>query len=143
MDYNLREKMKQEAVRRMTTLEILPDIVSDLKKDNTVYYSENMGTGFKGILFKLSNHPAWLSQVKKFEEETGYLVYHAVLTHFTFGDVLDLLYVRNRKNEWKDELRELKQGYADIYAINLSDVSLSEFGSAEYEPCNGGVRKLR
>lgn len=143
MDHILKGKMKQEAVRRMKVLEILPDMVDRFKKDGTIFYSENMGAGFNGILFNFDSHPAWLSQVKQFEAETGYLVYHAVLTHFTFGDVLDLLYVRDQEEEWEYDLQELKQGYADIYAINLSDEQLSEFGSARYEPRNGGVRKLQ
>ena len=143
MDHNLRDGMKQEAVRRMKVLKISPEVVGNFKKDGTIYYSENMGAWLRGILFKLSNHPKWLSRVKKFEEETGYLVYHAVLTHFTFGDVLDLLYVYDQEEMWEDEQKELEQGYADIYAINLSDESLSEFGSARYKPQNGGVCKLQ
>lgn len=143
MDYNLKEKMKQEAVRRMKVLEILPDVVGMFEKDGTICYSENMGAGFTGILFNFSKHPEWLDQVRKFEEENGYLVYHAALTHFTFGDVLDLLYVHDEEHEWEDELKELEQGYADIYGINLSDGWLSEFGSAKYEPRIGGIHKLQ
>lgn len=144
MDQNQKEMMKQEAIRRMEILEIMPEVVKKFACDDIIYYSEDMGNQFSGILFYLSNHPKYLEQVRTFEKETRYLVYHAVLTHFTSGDVLDLLYLSNQENEgeWEEEREELKQGYADIYAINLSDRILSEFGSAKYEPKNGGVKKL-
>lgn len=143
MDEILKEEMKQEAIRRMKLLDLLPSVVEKFDKEDIVYYSENMGGNLSGILFYLHNNPEWLQQVKNFEKKTGHLVYHTVLTHFTFGDILDLLYVREEKEEWKDEQEELKQGYADIYAINLTDDRLSEYGSAMYKSINGGVIKLQ
>lgn len=118
-------------------------VIRKFEDDNEIYYSERLSPICSGILFNFEDHPDWLNQIEKFEKENGYLVYHAVLTHFDFGDVLDLLFVSGQDNEWEYELSELKQGYADIYAINISDGRLSEFGSAMYEPLNGGINKLK
>lgn len=140
---NLKEMMKQEAIRRMEALKIMPDVIRKFKDDNEIYYSERLSQICGGILFNFKGHPDWLNKIEKFEKKNGYLVYHAVLTHFNFGDVLDLLFVNDQDDEWEYELSELKQGYADIYAINISEETLSELGSAMYEPLNGGVNKLK
>jgi hypothetical protein len=130
------EEKKAEAVKRMRLIKLLPNIIAEFKKDNTVHYSERCG-----ILYWLSNEPEWEEYVRKFEEKYGALVYHAELSHLEFGRCLSLLYVGDEKDKWTQDAKDLAGGYAFCYVWNIDDPDCSEFGTIGFKPIIGGIRR--
>lgn len=141
------EKMQQkECIERLKILEkkykVYKNIRKDFEEDGTLYYSEDQGSIFKGILYWLHNNPEWLKNVQDLENLYNMKVYHCILTHFEFGDVLSLLYVSDDPNEWETEKEELINGMPIIYGLNVTDMFMSEFGSIQIEQANGGICRV-
>lgn len=117
---DLQEKMKQEALSRMTSLELYAGAISLFKNSGVVTVS------YQGSLTELSEAQA--KKVCEFEKETGFLVYHAIRTDTGIGILLTLLYVSNALDEWKAECEGLDEGYPNSYVVNMDDDICSEFG---------------
>ena len=79
------EKMMQEAVKRMKALHIISNVIREFK-EGIINKSE-----YGGFLYWLNDKEKEL--VKKFQEDTGAIVYSCILNHMEFGDCLSLLYV--------------------------------------------------
>lgn len=112
----LREKQKQEAIKR---LEILQDyyllhknVLKEFKEDEIIYYSENFRGFQQGILFWLHNKQDFVNAVKEIEEKRSIFVYHCILNHYReAGDVLTMLYISSDEEFWEDEKEELKERF--------------------------------
>ena len=130
-----REEMKAEAIRRMKSIDLLPDTIKAYKEKGIVYYSE------RGILYYMTDtqKPEWAEKIKKAEEEYGITVYHAIFSRMEFGDILACLYVTPHEDEWEEDRDDLTYGYPLAYGINLSDPTCSEFGTIGIKPCFGGL----
>lgn len=137
-----REHMKEEALKRLAILNILPDVCMRLKRNDALYYSERINRYIPAVLYWLDDRIEWKMKVQEIEEKYGIFVYHAVLSHMEFGDMLDFLYVSDEEETWEEEREDLKLGYARIYAWNLWDEWCSEFGSAQYKSVMGGLCRL-
>lgn len=137
----LREKQKQEAIKRLKQLKVLPNVIENFKKENKIYYSERINQMFDGVLYWMSNSEDFTAIVKDFEEEHEALVYHAQLTNFEFGKCLTLLFVSKNEKEWKRDREYLQSGEAYCYVANLDTPDFSEFGYCGIEPKNGGVTR--
>ncbi len=137
----LKEQQKTEALERMKMLKIMGRVCNEFRQSGRVNYSERQNPVFDGILYWLDNEDKYVKIVKDFEERTGYLVYHAQLTHTGFGDLLALLYVSDRPSEWDEDKYMLKQGDAVAYVHNLTDEHLSETGLIGVAPRNGGITR--
>lgn len=139
------QELKQECIERLKILEnqygLSKNIRKDFEKEGTIYYSEDLGGPFKGILYWLHNNPEWLQKVQDLEKLYNMKVYHCILTHFEFGDVLSLLYVDTEKENWDDARYFLNRGLPTVYALNLTDNWMSEFGSVQIEGYNGGLNR--
>lgn len=133
--------MKTEALERMKMLHIAGNVCNAFRQSNRLYYSERISTVYDGILYFLDNNPTYEKLVKDFEDKNNYLVYHVQLTHTGFGDLLALLYVSNRENEWEEDKLMLKSGDAVSYVYNLTDPQLSETGLIGVAPRNGGITR--
>jgi len=132
-------KLKQEAIRRMRKLELHDDgeytCLPDFEKNNNVWKSE-----FYGALYWLDDEEKEI--VKQFEEKYkkhNVMVYHCYKAHTQFGEILYMLYVSNQSGEAKDFDVDLKHNIVFCYAANMSDPSLSEFGSAYVKSQFGGI----
>lgn len=136
-----RQEMKKEALKRMSMLKLLDNVIKDFDKDGKLYYSERMSVVFDGILYWVDNNKDFSKYVKDFEKESGYLVYHCQLTHTSIGDMFAMLFVSNNKADWAIEDEELEEGYTYANVINLDDDSLSEMGSIGVKPMNGGITR--
>jgi len=141
MDDYLKERMKNEAIRRLELFEVLTDVVDCFDKSNQIYYSERVSASYQAALFWLNNKPDWAEKIKKLEEKHNILVYHAVFYHMEWGDMLDLIYVGSEEDRWEEEYDDLKDGYAHIFYINLPGEKISG-GYGVYEPAMGGFRKV-
>ena len=84
----------------------------------------------------------WLQKIQDIEELYNIKIYYGILTHFDFGDVLSLLYVSNDPNDWQIERNDLTDGVPFVYALNLTDEWMSEFGGIQIESNNGGLSRV-
>lgn len=141
MNTILREKQKQEAVKRLRQLKMLPNVIEDFEKEDRIYYSERLNQVFDGVLYWLSNSEDFITIVKDFEEKHEALVYHAQLTNFAFGKCLTLLFVSKHEKKWARDREDLQNGEAYCYVVNLDVPEFSEFGYCGIEPKNGGVTR--
>lgn len=139
LQLTMRQKQKEEAIKRMKKLKIMSSVINDFKKSDTVYYSENCGPFGGGILYWVSNQEDFVELIDDFEKKNNSLVYHAELSHLTFGDCLSLLYVSDNEEEWEFDNEDLDAGYAFVYVYNIDDEQNSQFGTIGIAPMNGGV----
>lgn len=135
----LKEKQKNEALKRMAMLNLMPQVIKDFEKKDKVYYSERQNAFFNAILYWLDNEPNYVEIVNKFEKEHNCLVYHCQLTHMEFGDLLSLLYVSDSEEEWEQDKQDLREGYAFSYVVNIGCKYNSDFGTIGIRPSQGGV----
>ena len=89
----LKEKQKEEALKRMRMLQLLGKVREDFRKSGKVYYSERQNAFFNATLYWVDNEPEFVKIIKDFEKKNNALVYHCQLTHLEYGDNLALLYV--------------------------------------------------
>ena len=139
MENELKNKQKQEAIKRMKMLHLMPQVIKDFEKNNKVYYSERQNKIFNAILYWLDNNKEYMDLVKEFEEKYQALVYHSQLTHTEFGDMLSLLYVSSQEEEWMLDEQDLRDGYTFAYVINGC---FSEFGTIGIRPSQGGILRV-
>ena len=126
------EEKKQEAIERMKSLKLYPNIIKEFEKENIVNMSEN-----GGFLYWLTDEQKEI--VSEFEQEYDALVYHVIHNFTEIGEMLTFLYVSDEKEEWEYDREDLKAGCACAYVKNLSDDYLSEFGGVCIEPRIGGL----
>ena len=140
---DLRNKQKLEAIERLKILQneygVHPNVLKEFKADETIYYSETINKFFAGVLYWLHNKDEFVAKVKEIEEKRNIYVYHCILTHTNFGDLLTMLYISENENYWNDERKELKDGYAGAYVWNMSFELDSEFGDVGIAGANGGL----
>lgn len=137
-----KEKQKQEAIKRMKILKMLPNIIEDFETKDIVFYSETLSRNFQGILYWVSNKEEFVQIIKDFETKYGALVYHATLGRYEFGTCLSLLFVSNDKSEWTRDRNDLRANLAYAYVHNLDVPDFSEFGIIGLKPVNGGVVRI-
>lgn len=127
------EKMKEEAIQRMRILKLYSTVLQDFSANEKINYSfSNFG-----FLYRLDK--AMEERVRRFEKKYGYLVYHVIDNPTSIGRMHSYLYVSSNEEEWAQDRQDLKDGCPIVYVENVDDEILSEFGSIEIEPRNGGV----
>lgn len=126
------EQKKIEALERMRTLKLYPNIIKEFEKENIVNMSEN-----GGFLYWLNDEQKEI--VSEFEQEHDALVYHVIHDFTGFGELLTFFYVSDYEEEWEYDREDLKDGYACAYVKNLTDDMCSEFGSICFRPQFGGL----
>ena len=127
-----KEQMKQEALARMKLLKLYSVLLEDFE-DREISYSE----GEFGRLYRVKRKVEEV--VQKFENRTGYLVYHVINNDTSIGHMLTLLYVSTEMDEWAADKQDLQEGCPLAYVENLTYPDCSEFGSVGVKPFNGGV----
>lgn len=128
-----REQMKQEALARMKLLGLQYNVVRDFEAKEKIYYS----LGTLGLLYLAFG--GVVEVVQKFENQTGYLVYHVIDNDTNLGHMLTLLYVSTEIDEWSVDKQDLREGCPLAYVENMTYPDCSEFGSVGVRPANGGV----
>lgn len=128
---------KEEAIRRMKSMHIMPDAIRIFAKENKVLVSENP----YGFMYQANEAQAKL--IAEFEAEYHTLVYHANLVHTReLGDLLSLFYVSNNLEEWEMDRDDIKENFALVYCVNLAIPEFSEFGMIEFRTVNGGIKRI-
>lgn len=143
----LRERQKQEAIKRLEILQneymLHSNVLKEFKADETIYYSENFGGYVQGILYWLDNKDEFVKVVKEIEEKRNIFVYHCILNNYRDdGDVLTMLYVSADEEYWENERQELADGCPCTYVYSFIFPQFSEFGSCEITGVNGGINRL-
>ena len=147
MTQELRQLQKAEAIKRLELLKLLPNVITDFKNNDTVYYSERQNKIFDGILYWISNNEDYERLVKEFEENYDALVYHTQLTRFSYGLCLSMLFVSKYQEEWemeRDAITNPYDGVIDTYAYlaNLNEPDFSEIGRIGIVRKNGGISRV-
>jgi hypothetical protein len=131
-----REIKKQEAIKRLNTMNIIEDAINQFIDDDIVMVSDNPF----GMLYWLNDD--YKKLVAEFEAEYNGLVYIANYCVTEFGRLLSLFYVSDYDEEWVMDNEDIAEGYAMVYCINLDCPDFSEFGSIAYESINGGIKRI-
>ena len=147
MTQELRQLQKAEAIKRLELLKLLPNVITDFKSNDTVYYSERQNKIFDGILYWISNNEDYERLVKEFEENYDAFVYHAQLTRFSYGLCLSMLFVSKYQEEWEMEREAITNPYDGIidtyaYVANLNEPDFSEIGRIGIIRKNGGISRV-
>lgn len=139
------EKIKEECLRRMKVLKLHDEgehtCVGDFRKNDKVWKSE-----FHGILYWLDEEEE--KMVKDFESEhEGCKVYHCIKSHTEFGELLVMLYVNGKNEEYFNEDKtyfdeDIKEGYCMSYVHNIDSEWCSEFGSVGIQSMFGGLKRV-
>lgn len=128
-----KEQMKQEAMARMKLLKLHPIVVKEFEEEDKLKCSE----GILGILYWATDEIGEV--VQKFENQTGYLVYHVIDNNTEIGRMLTLLYISTEMEEWFADKRDIRGGCPLAYVENLTYPDCSEFGSVGVKSLNGGL----
>ena len=143
----LREKQKQEALKRLEILQneylVHRNVLKEFKEDGTIYYSENFGGFYSGILYWLHNRKDFINIVSEIEEKENIFVYHCILNHYKDVDVLSMLYISADEENWEYERNQLKDdGYVGAYLYNFYDIENNGFGNILITSVNGGLDRV-
>lgn len=128
------EKMVQEAVKRMKALNIISPVIKEFEKDRVINKSE-----YGGFLYWLDDREKEV--VRKFQEDTGAIVYACILNHMQFGDCLSMLYVSSHEEEWEYDREDLAHSSPFVYVYNFDAPELSEYGCIGVCPRFGGLAR--
>lgn len=140
--------MKNEAIKRMKAMEILPQVISRFESNGDVAIFENQGSIFKAVYYSLNTNLGqedynWLkAQIKAFEEENKAVVYMVQKSYTGFGELYSLFYIDEDKERYEEDYNELMDGYAFVYVINKDYNECSEFGTIAIAKAMGGIYRL-
>lgn len=128
----LRTKQKAEALRQMKKLNIMKRVIAEFEKEEKLNVSD-----LYGALYWLSDEQKTV--VRRFEEESGGLVYHVIRSRSDFGEILSLLFVGKDTSEWEADFNDLERNQVFVYVENLTDPELSEYGAIGITGAYGGL----
>ena len=131
-----REIKKEEAIKRMKTMNIYSDAIKQFKNADIVMVSEPP----LGGLFWLNDEEK--EMVSKFEQENNALVYLVVRSFTNLGIMDNIFYVSDYQDEWEMDNADLNENYACVYVINHDMPDCSEFGSIAWKSIGGGVLRV-
>ena len=128
-----KKKKKEEAIKRMKTMNIYSDAIKQFKNADIVMVSEPP----LGGLFWLNDEEK--EMVSKFEQENNALVYLVVRSFTNLGIMDNIFYVSDYQDEWEMDNADLNENYACVYVINHDMPDCSEFGTIAWKSVGGGV----
>ena len=131
-----KEMMKEEAIKRMKILQLHKNVLDDFMNENKLNKSDSP----LGSLYWLDEEE--IKIVKDFEKRHNVLVYHVIHTFSNLGETYELLFVTTEKEEWENEKRDLKNGYAFAQVIVIDYDPNSEMGYIGVESKNGGIVRV-
>ena len=131
------EARKAKAIEIMKQMNIYHPYIEEFDKNNQVTFFE------RGMGYWVNEESELYQMIKHIENEYDLLVYTITHEYCEFGECYSLLYLSNRKGEWKDAvMSEDKEHYAYAYVWNKSDDSCSEFGTIGVRSVFGGITRF-
>ena len=134
------KKQKTEAIKMLRALGLMKEVRDAYDNDGVVYYSERQNKLFPAVLYFLHDKEEYAAAKERFEAETGAVVFHCILTHTEFGDLLDMLYIPKEETDWLSMERGAREGEFVSYCLNLSD-GFAEAGYIGVRPALGGLMR--
>lgn len=141
------EDLKNECIERLKILEkqfhLHKNCRKEFETENKLYYAERTQLG--GILYWVENDEELMSKVEEFEKENNVKVYFCLLTHTSFGNLFDMLYVSNGEDNeqyWQEEKEMLREGYVISNCQNLTDEMMSDYGEIQIMGMSGGIIRV-
>ena len=131
-----KKEMKKEAIKRMKILQLHQNVLDDFMNENKLNKSDSP----LGSLYWLDEEE--IKIVKDFEKRHNVLVYHVIHTFSNLGETYELLFVTTEKEEWENEKRDLKNGFAFAQVIVIDYDPNSEMGYIGVESKNGGIVRV-
>ena len=131
-----KKEMKKEAIKRMKILQLHQNVLDDFMNENKLNKSDSP----LGSLYWLDEEE--IKIVKDFEKRHNVLVYHVIHTFSNLGETYELLFVTTEKEEWENEKRDLKNGYAFAQVIVIDYDPNSEMGYIGVESKIGGTVRV-
>ena len=130
------ERKKEEAIKRMKVLGILPETIKEFEKDNLVSLSESPLGGYYWAEKDTQDY------IKDIEKRLDMLVYTGIRSYTQFGVLEAFLYVSDYESEWEEERELLKQNETTAYVRNCDDDICSDIGSIGFKlgPAAGLIR---
>jgi hypothetical protein len=136
-----RTELKNEAIKRCEILKgkgAFKQSVNQFIKSDKVSVSEPPF----GAFYWLNEEEQ--KQVEDFEKQYNSLVYMVIRSFTEFGTLDSYLYVSQYKEEWEQDLQDLKEGCPLCYVYNKDCPEFSEFGSIGFEvvKMSGGLKRI-
>ena len=131
-----REIKKEEAIKRMRAMHIIPDAIKQFKNDDVVMVSEPP----LGGLYWLNDEEK--KMVHEFEQENNALVYLVVRSFTNIGKMDSIFYVSDYQDEWFMDNADIDEHYACVYVINHDMPYCSEFGMIAWKSIGGGILRV-
>lgn len=123
------EEQKAEVINRLKLLKVHNNVICEFEEENLINYSD------RAILCWVKDNEI-LDAVAEFEKKYDCIVYHIIKSNTEFGIWWSCLYVSKHKDEWKDDKKDLINGYAYAYVYNGYD---NEIGMIGVKSMYGGV----
>lgn len=135
MNISVKEK-KIEAVKRMKLLRIFPPTIKHFERDGFVSISEPP----VGAHFWLEGED--LERVKEFEKKYDALVFTAIRSYTNIGKMDSFLFVSDYKEEWEQDIQDIKENMTLAYVYNHDMPDCSEMGCIGIAPTSAaGLRR--
>lgn len=131
-----REEKLKEALKRMKQLNLHPNVLNELEKENKLNYSDRFGA-----LYWIEDD-VLLEKIKWFEDKYNTLVYHVIKTYTNIGTLYSFLYVSDNEDEWEMDKADLSLNSPYAYVFNYKDSFCSEIGSIEIRKIFGGLERV-
>lgn len=127
-----------EALLRMKKLDIHENAINEFKENGKLNKSEPAFGNKVGVLYWLDEDEQ--KMVKKWEKETGNMVYHVIKNHLKDGGLCySFLYVSKDADKWEMDNEDLE--YGEPYAY-VNSGWCSEFGRIGIRKGFGGVVRV-
>ena len=137
MKYATLEERKAKAIEIMKQMDIYHPYIEEFDKNNQLTFYE------RGIGYWVNENSELYQRIKRIENEYDLTVYAITHEFCEFGECYSLLYLSDRKSEWKHAVEsDGKKHYAYAYVWNKSDDSCSEFGTIGVKSVFGGITRF-
>ncbi|WP_315069279.1 hypothetical protein [uncultured Clostridium sp.] len=128
----LRERQKNEAIKRMKKLNLHENVLNEFEKENKLNISRA-----GGVLFNLIDKE--IKMVNEFEDESGNLVYHVIYNKKDFMELYTFFYISKNEEEWDLDMEDLDNNIVVTYVLNVTNKLLSEYGDIKFKKSLGGL----
>lgn len=121
-------KMRKEANRRLGVLcklGLMRSVRAAFREEKIVHYSHRVkeaGIGqLMGVLYTSDCNPMIEDAIRRYEENSGNLVYFATLTDMEFGKLLEMFYVSQNIDDWDENCNRLYLRNTRVYSVLLGE----------------------
>ena len=136
----MNKKMKEQAIKQMKVLKLNDKVIEDYIKDNKIYKTTNE----EPYIVEITEEEKKL--IENFEKKYAAIVFHVINVNSQILNQYELLFVPDNKKNWKDDIRDIKNGYAisNTIIINteLNKQMVNKTGIIGVENNNGGVYRV-